>query len=77
MGGLIRVAVIVIIAVLLYRLVKRWLDGLPQNRAPDKIGRMVRCRYCDLHLPEQDAIRIGEAWYCSEEHRRLDHKPRS
>jgi uncharacterized protein len=33
-------------------------------------GRMVKCRECDVHLPEGDALREGDDWYCSQAHRR-------
>lgn len=33
-------------------------------------GNMVPCAYCALHVPEDQAIQEGEAWYCSEEHRK-------
>ena len=74
MVGLIRVAIIVILALLVYRLLKRWLASLPREskKTPDKIGRMVRCHYCDLHIPEAEAIQNHGAWYCSDEHRKLD-----
>ena len=76
MLGLIRVAIIVVIALLVYRLLKRWLASLPResNKTPDKIGRMVRCHYCDLHIPEAEAIRGKAGWYCSDEHRKLANK---
>ena len=74
MVGLIRVAIIVIIALLIYRLLKRWLASLPREskKEPDKIGRMVRCQYCDLHIPEAEAVHGHDGWYCSDEHRKLD-----
>ena len=74
MLGLIRVAIIVILALLVYRLLKRWLATLPREskKDPDKIGRMVRCHYCDLHIPEAEAIHDHDGWYCSDEHRKLD-----
>jgi uncharacterized protein len=74
MLGLIRVAIIVLIALLVYRLIKRWLASLPRksNKSPDKIGRMVRCHYCDLHIPEAEALHGPDGWYCSAEHRKLD-----
>ena len=74
MVGLIRVAIIVVIALLVYRLLKRWLASLPRETKtkPDKIGRMVRCHYCDLHIPEAEAIQGDAGWYCSNEHRELD-----
>lgn len=74
MLGLIRVAIIVLIALLVYRLLKRWLASLPREskKATDKIDRMVRCHYCELHIPETEAVQGPDGWYCSEEHRRLD-----
>ena len=76
MLGLLRVAIIVLIALLVYRLLKRWLASMPREakKEPDKIGRMVRCHYCDLHIPETEAIRGRDGWYCSEEHRKLEQK---
>jgi len=74
MIGLFRVAVIVLIAFLVYRLVRRWLTAFEQNRAQNaarrstKIGNMVRCHYCQLHLPEEQAFRKNDTWYCSKTH---------
>lgn len=37
--------------------------------------RMVSCSYCDLHLPEDDAIAFDGRYYCCPDHRdRLSHK---
>lgn len=30
---------------------------------------MVRCAQCQLHLPQQQAIKAGGHWYCCEAHR--------
>ncbi|MCW4150623.1 MULTISPECIES: PP0621 family protein [Halomonadaceae] len=32
-------------------------------------GHMVRCRWCDVHLPEEEALREAEQWFCSSAHR--------
>jgi len=38
--------------------------------APKRIsGKIVKCRTCDLHLPEADAVRDGDDWFCSQSHR--------
>ena len=40
-------------------------------RPPKAIaGRIVKCRECEVHLPEADALREGEDWFCSQAHRR-------
>jgi uncharacterized protein len=32
---------------------------------------MVRCAHCGTYVPRSDAVRDGDATYCSSEHRRL------
>jgi uncharacterized protein len=32
----------------------------------------VKCAYCGLHLPKNDAVHAGGEWYCSEKHRLED-----
>lgn len=36
-------------------------------RLPDK--RMVRCAHCGLHVPEDEALRQQQHYFCSEKHR--------
>lgn len=33
-------------------------------------GAMVACAHCALHVPEAQAVRADDKWYCCEEHRR-------
>lgn len=32
-------------------------------------NRMVRCAECGLHVPHEEAVRDGEQYFCSAEHR--------
>ncbi|PRY63007.1 uncharacterized protein B0H98_10911 [Vreelandella songnenensis] len=32
-------------------------------------GQMVRCRWCEVHVPETEALRDHEQWFCSSAHR--------
>lgn len=32
-------------------------------------GQMVRCRWCDVHVPESEALRDHEQWFCCSAHR--------
>lgn len=43
-----------------------------KGRVPAKVPgeRIVKCLSCDLHLPEAQALREGDAWFCSKAHRR-------
>lgn len=70
MIGLIRVAIIVLVAYLAYRLVKNWLAKLdkPAVKNEEKIDTMVRCEYCAVHIPQSEAFKKLGHWYCSEEH---------
>ena len=40
--------------------------------------KMVRCAHCGVHVPQARALADGEGqrWYCSAEHRRLQHERR-
>jgi uncharacterized protein len=42
--------------------------GRPANEKP--VENMVACARCGLHLPESDAIKSGNEYFCCEEHRR-------
>lgn len=52
----------------LYRMYREWQLERDQPRRIDD-GQMVRCDYCRVHLPENDALRQGNQWFCSLEHR--------
>ncbi|GAA3906363.1 hypothetical protein GCM10022228_15760 [Halomonas cibimaris] len=32
-------------------------------------GQMVRCRWCDVHVPESEALRERAEWFCCSAHR--------
>ncbi|MBF8223702.1 MULTISPECIES: PP0621 family protein [Halomonadaceae] len=57
----------------LYRMYREWkLDREELLEADDNAaseGQMVRCRYCQVHLPETDALRERGDWFCSSAHR--------
>ncbi|OPX54769.1 uncharacterized protein SAMN02745127_02480 [Oceanospirillum multiglobuliferum] len=39
--------------------------------------QMVQCRFCNLHLPQKDAVKHEKLWFCCHEHlnRFLAHGP--
>ena len=55
----------------LYRMYREWkLDREGPRQAGDaQANRMVRCRWCQVHLPEEDALRERGDWFCSGDHR--------
>lgn len=74
--GLARLVVILIIGWLIYSLTRRWLASLDQKweqKKPDRsahIETMVSCAYCDLHVPQNEALQAQGKYYCSDEHRK-------
>ena len=34
---------------------------------------MVRCKRCQVHIPQNKALRSNQDWYCCGEHRDADH----
>ena len=71
MTRLVFVLAIVIVIALIYRSVRNYSGQ--NNRLPRRVTpkNMVRCRYCGLHLPEDQALSIDGRSYCSEEHKML------
>ena len=52
-----------------------WIKLSRRVASPDKPAppanppqNMVRCAYCGLHLPENEAVVSGKASYCSQAH---------
>ncbi len=61
---------VIALAVMLYR---KWQSaGQGTTRNDGQTSAMKKCAQCGIHLPEQDAIRSGEHFFCSEQHR-LEH----
>lgn len=74
--GLLRTILLIILAVLLYRLVRHWLNqrtAAQRTRVQDK-GRMLACAHCGTYFPEQDAVRDGDKAYCCTAHRDAQRK---
>ena len=61
--------IVIALAIMLYRKIKR-----AQQTKASSTGvtpAMRKCAHCGVHLPEPDAIRSGDHFYCSEQHRLL------
>lgn len=67
--GLLRLILLIILAALLYRLVRRWLNQREDGRRVSDQGRMLACAHCGTYIPEQDALRVGDKAYCCAAHR--------
>ncbi|MEQ6918776.1 PP0621 family protein [Halomonas aquatica] len=64
-------AVLFVAGLKLYRMYREWkLDQAGTQQDGSAPGnRMVRCRWCQVHLPEDDALRERGEWFCSADHR--------
>ena len=64
------IAILVVAAVLIWRSITRSArdSGPPKSKG----GRMVRCEKCGVYVPEEDACRRGDHYFCSDEHRGPD-----
>lgn len=67
---------LIIFAVLLYAGLKlygmyrqRMLSHQQSPPPRHEGGQMVRCRWCEVHVPEDEALRDNEQWFCSSAHR--------
>ncbi|MBU1190731.1 MAG: hypothetical protein KKE76_03355 [Gammaproteobacteria bacterium] len=69
--GLIRLILLVILGVLLYRFWRNWQarNAATRSTTTQDQGKMLACDHCGLYFPEQDAVRDGEQVFCSEAHR--------
>lgn len=75
--GLIKLIILIILVVAcltLWQRIKAWQAA---NRTPPadpvRPQLMVRCNRCQVHLPQDQALRAGDHWYCCREHRDADH----
>jgi len=71
-SGLLRLLIILIAIWLAFRLIRYFMHRYGRS-APHRtaIPRMLPCARCGVHVPEDQAIRIGDRVYCE------DHRPSS
>ncbi|RHW19844.1 PP0621 family protein [Pseudomonas jilinensis] len=71
--GLIKLIILVVLILAImafWRRLKAWqAANRPTNAQPERPQLMVRCAHCQLHLPQSQAVRAGDHWYCCPEHR--------
>ena len=39
-----------------------------KSQAKIKADNMVSCEYCGLHVPEKEALKVNDRWYCCQQH---------
>lgn len=66
--NLIRLIVIALIIYLLIQIVKKWSANKKSTTSSPEETKMVRCKVCQLHIPENEALQKAGEYYCSQEH---------
>lgn len=69
-----RILVLIVIGLLLYIIVGNLFRKRTTSKSQDELGKMVRCLHCDLHILEQEAVRSGDDYFCSQEHLESEQK---
>ncbi|MCG5501007.1 PP0621 family protein [Ectothiorhodospira lacustris] len=65
----------IVLVFMVVRLMLKTPD-VPRPEHPGKLsqkttGKMLRCHYCGLHIPEEESLWEGGKPFCSESHRDL------
>ena len=73
--GLIRFVFFLLIAGVVWFMIRNYQRKQELNERRNDAGRLaggkiVRCKACDVHLPEQDALNDGDNWFCSQAHQK-------
>lgn len=66
--NLIRLIVIALIIYLVLRIFKNWSANKKSTISKPEETKMVRCKVCQLHIPENEALQKAGEFYCSQEH---------
>lgn len=69
-----RLLIFVVIAVVVYILLKSYRKKLSGEEKPNEgkqVEDMVRCAQCGVHLPKHESIMAGGKYYCCDAHRSM------
>ena len=65
-----RLLLLVVIAAVIYLLIKSFRKRTNGEDVSVKAEDMVRCAHCGTHLPKGECVMANGNFYCSEAHRR-------
>lgn len=71
--GILRILILAALVWLAWRLLRNLLSAPSQPSTSDQSAnpapeRMVKCTHCGVHLPEQQAIKQHQDYFCSSTH---------
>jgi uncharacterized protein len=69
--GLIRLLTFLLILWVLWFMYRNYQTRQQRKNQSRRIaaGRIVKCRHCEVHLPQQQALAHGNDWFCSPAHK--------
>ncbi|MFZ8928957.1 MAG: PP0621 family protein [Pseudohongiellaceae bacterium] len=70
--GLIRLIILGLVIWLIWRLVNNVKARVNTGKKPEaklENQNMVSCHYCSVHVPQVEAVRYEDAWFCCEPHK--------
>lgn len=70
MGRVLFFVLLALAVYLFWRSVQRRGAARPPSGNEQTPQAMVSCATCGLHVPRQEALLLGERYFCCEEHRR-------
>ncbi|MEX2367511.1 MAG: PP0621 family protein [Pseudohongiellaceae bacterium] len=70
--GLIRILIFIMVIWLIWRMIRNY--QVKQQQAREASGKldqkkMVRCEFCNVHLPQSDAVSEKDLWFCNQSHK--------
>jgi uncharacterized protein len=65
-----RILILLAIALLLYIIISNLVKKMRAEERAKAVTseQMVRCEHCGLHILEQEALKEGREYFCSQEH---------
>ncbi len=67
--GLLRLLAVLLCIWLIWRYVRRKTSGPTPSTTQQRSSTMVACDVCGTHVPEDNAIKENDRWFCCDEHR--------
>jgi len=67
--NLLRLIFITLAVWVLIALIRSYMRRAAAPKQPQRIGTIVRCAKCGLHVPQGEALLQDERYYCSAAHR--------
>lgn len=72
--GLFRLITFILIVLVAWHMIKNYQAKVKANKPKPKLSvreRVVKCEYCSTHIPEEQAIKDAELYFCGQEHKEL------